>query len=166
MSPVTVLFVCAGNICRSPLAEAIARRLARERRLSLEFASAGVSAIDGGPATPEAMRVAAEHGLDLSAFSSRSLTARAVRGADLVLTMTAAQRDRSRALGARRALVVTELGSGSGRPVADPYGCGTAAYRRVYEELASELELVLDALEREAASEMPGRHALRQKVGP
>jgi protein-tyrosine-phosphatase len=152
MSPATVLFVCAGNICRSPLAEAIARRLASERRLHVEFESAGVSAIDGGPATPEALQVAREHGLDLSSFSSRSLTARAVRRADLVLTMTAEQRARSRSLGARRALVVTELGSGSGRTVADPYGCGIAAYRRVYDELASEIELVLDALEREAVA--------------
>jgi protein arginine phosphatase len=152
MSPTRVLFVCAGNICRSPLAEAIARRRARERGLDLELESAGVSAFDGGGPTPEALQVAREHGLDLSGFRSRALTAEAVRGADLVLTMTAAQRDRVQALGACRVLVVTELGSGSGREVADPYGSGIAAYRRVYDQLDSELELVLDALGREAAA--------------
>lgn len=152
MSPARVLFVCAGNICRSPLAEAIARRLAGERGLSVEFESAGVSALDGGPATPEALQVAREHGLDLGWFTSRSLTQEAVRDADLVLAMTATQRDRARDLGARRALVVTELGSGSGKTVADPYGCGIAAYEDVYEELEREIALVLDALEREAAA--------------
>jgi protein-tyrosine-phosphatase len=151
MSPTRVLLVCAGNICRSPLAEAIARRAARERGLELEFESAGVSAFDGGRPTPEALRVAHEHGLDLSPFRSRALTAEAVRSADLVLTMTGAQRDRARSLGARRALLLTELGSGSGREVADPYGFGISAYRRVYAELESELELVLDALVREEA---------------
>lgn len=146
MSPTRVLFVCAGNICRSPLAEAIARRGARERGLDLEFESAGVSAFDGGGPTPEAFQVAREHGLDLSAFRSRAVTAEAVRNADLVLTMTAAQRDRVRSLGALRALVVTELGSGSGRDVVDPYGFGISVYRRVYAELESEIDLVLDAL--------------------
>lgn len=153
MSPSRVLFVCAGNICRSPLAEAIARRGARERGLDLEFESAGVSAFDGGWPTPEAFQVAREHGLDLSAFRSRALTAEAVRNADLVLAMTAAQRERVRSLGARRALVVTELGSGSGRDVADPYGFDISVYRRLYAELESEIDLVLNALAPEAAVE-------------
>lgn len=146
MSPTRVLFVCAGNICRSPLAEAIARRGARERGLDLAFESAGVSALDDGGPTPEAFQVAREHGLDMAAFRSRALTAGAVRAADLVLTMTSAQRDRVRSLGARRALVVTELGSGAGRDVADPYGFDISVYRRVYAELESEIDLMLDAL--------------------
>ena len=152
MSPRRVLFVCAGNICRSPLAEAIARRTAGERGLDLEFASAGVSAFDGGGPTPEALQVAREQWLDLSSFRSRALTPELVRDSDLVLTMTATQRERARALGARRVLLVTELGSGSGKEIADPYGCGIAAYRRAYDELEREIELALDALEREAAA--------------
>jgi protein-tyrosine-phosphatase len=146
-----VLFVCFGNICRSPLAEAIARQLADERGVLATFGSAGVGALDDGCATPEAEQVAAEHGLSLAAFGSRRLDSEILGHADLVLTMTADQLERVRSLGARRAHLLTEFGSGSGGDVADPIGAGVSTYRATYDHLAREIELVLDRLEREAA---------------
>jgi len=148
---VHVLFVCFGNICRSPLAEAIARQKADERGLSITFESAGVGAAGGGAATPEAEQVAREHGLDLSSFGSRRIDGELLGRADLVLTMTADQLGRVRSLGVRRAHLLTEFGSGSGGDVADPIGAGVSTYRATYDQLASEIELVLDRLEREAA---------------
>jgi protein-tyrosine-phosphatase len=146
-----VLFVCYGNICRSPLAEAIARRQASERGFRATFGSAGVGALDGGAATAEAEQVAGEHGLSLSSFGSRYADADVVDRADLVLTMTADQLERVRSLGARRAYLLTEFGSGTTRDVADPIGRGIATYRTTYDELVREIELVLDRLERESA---------------
>jgi protein-tyrosine-phosphatase len=146
-----VLFVCYGNICRSPLAEAIARQKADERGFSATFESAGVGALDDGCATPEAEQVAGEHGLSLSAFGSRRLDSKILGRADLVLTMTADQLEHVRSLGARRAHLLTEFGSGSAGDVADPIGAGVSTYRATYDHLASEIELVLDRLEREAA---------------
>src|SRR5690606_24075758 len=83
-----VLFVCTGNTCRSPLAEAMLRRLAAEHpEMALEVGSAGVGAVDGAPASEGAYLVGLEHGLDLSAHRSRVLTPELVAGADLILTM-------------------------------------------------------------------------------
>jgi protein-tyrosine phosphatase len=90
-SPYRVLLVCTGNTCRSPMAEALARSLLRDRP-GLEVASAGVYASDGGAASPEAVAAMRERGLDLSQHRSRLLTAEMVAEADGIYTMTGSHR--------------------------------------------------------------------------
>ena len=84
-----VLFVCSGNTCRSPLAEALARREVEKRGLSdrVEVGSAGTGAGGGSPASEGSAAVAATVGLDLSDHRSRQLTAELVDESDLILTM-------------------------------------------------------------------------------
>ncbi|HEX6791063.1 MAG TPA: low molecular weight protein arginine phosphatase [Candidatus Krumholzibacteria bacterium] len=89
-----ILFVCSGNTCRSPMAEAIARSVLPARLdFDVEVASAGTSAADGAPASRYSIEVAAEHGLDLSGHRSRSLGTNLVRNADLIVTMGVRHRD-------------------------------------------------------------------------
>jgi len=97
----TLLVVCSGNTCRSPMAEAIARRhLAQQRGLAedeltqagLHVVSAGLYAAEGEPASEPAVEAMQELGLDLSAHRSRPVSAELVDQADLVLTMTEAHR--------------------------------------------------------------------------
>ena len=67
-----LLFVCTGNTCRSPLAEAIANDAIRRREwVNARAASAGTGAAPGARASEDAVRVAADHGLDLSDHRSR-----------------------------------------------------------------------------------------------
>jgi protein-tyrosine-phosphatase len=151
-----LLFVCTGNTCRSPMAAAIARRLAAERGLEdVTVSSAGTSAWDGSPASDGALLVALEHGLDLSAHRAQGLSRELVEGADLVLVMSPHHGDRAAVLGGdRRTHLLSDFAAGSvqGRPVLDPFGGDLDTYRETFDELERELMRVFDRIsaEREA----------------
>ena len=87
--PASILFVCHGNICRSPLAAALLRRALTQKKVGV--ASAGFMG-PGRPAPPEAVAAAAHYGVDLSAHRSQLLTADHARGADLIVVMDPSQR--------------------------------------------------------------------------
>ncbi|MFZ5586811.1 MAG: low molecular weight protein arginine phosphatase [Thermodesulfobacteriota bacterium] len=169
-----ILFVCTGNTCRSSMAAAIASHLKEERRLDIPVASAGLAAWEGAPATPEAIQAVAEMGIDLRDHRARQVTADLVAGADLVLTMTGAHRERLRelypeagakiftlkeyvrdrqaALPAGEGRVEDGTGNAAGRPagahdddIPDPIGRPLAVYQDTARQLA---DLVGQALEK------------------
>src|SRR5690606_11825037 len=89
-SPTTynILFVCTGNTCRSPMAEALARReIERRGWHNIVVRSAGVAAESGAQPTDEAVAAAASAGLDLTAHRSDLVDPRLVAWADLILAM-------------------------------------------------------------------------------
>jgi protein-tyrosine phosphatase len=89
-----VLFVCTGNICRSPTAERLAAAYAdREGIDGFAVSSAGTRAMIGHPIHPHAAAVLDDMGADSSDFAARQLTPKIASGADLVLTMTKAHRE-------------------------------------------------------------------------
>jgi protein-tyrosine phosphatase len=89
----TLLFVCQANLCRSPMAERLARlRLAHDGATGVDVMSAGTRALEGSPMHPVAMRVLAERGADPADFTSRQVTEKVLDDADLVLTATRHQR--------------------------------------------------------------------------
>jgi L-threonylcarbamoyladenylate synthase len=92
-----IVFVCTGNTCRSPLAEALCKKLLADRlgcaiedlpARGYHVVSAGVSASEGGPAAAEADQVARSFGADLSAHRSQPLTPELAARADYLLGMT------------------------------------------------------------------------------
>jgi glycine hydroxymethyltransferase len=83
----TILFICTGNVCRSPMAEALFRHAVRGRG-EFRVVSAGIGAIDGQPPTPHSVRAMRELGVDISGQRSRMLTVELVRSADIILGMT------------------------------------------------------------------------------
>ena len=83
----TILFICTGNVCRSPMAEALFRHAVRGRG-EFRVLSAGIGAVDGQPPTPHSVRAMRELGVDISNQRSRMLTAELVRSADIILGMT------------------------------------------------------------------------------
>lgn len=87
-APFTVLVVCTGNICRSPLAEQLLIARLQDLGLPVEVHSAGTQAVVGRGMTPEAASVAQQHGGIEATHVARQVTAALISSADLVLTAT------------------------------------------------------------------------------
>jgi len=101
MASLILVFVCTGNTCRSPMAEQLCRHLVARKlgcapedlpQRGVLIRSAGVAAMSGAEASPEAVRVLHEMGLDLSEHGSRPLTQNLIYQADQVLVMTQSHR--------------------------------------------------------------------------
>ncbi len=84
-----VLFLCTGNSCRSPMAEGILKKMLREKGVeNFEVSSAGISTLNGVPASLFAMEVSRARNVDLSQHRSRQLNKKILRKADLILAMS------------------------------------------------------------------------------
>jgi protein-tyrosine-phosphatase len=138
-----IVFVCTGNTCRSPMAAALFRQLKGE---DIVVSSAGLSAIPGEPATPEAVQALAEQGIALEEHRARLLSADLVREADLLLTMTGGHRAQCRRQFPDAADKVFTLGEFAGEAttdVPDPFGLPLEIYRQTAAELERLVRLII-----------------------
>lgn len=149
--PFTIVFVCTGNTCRSPLAEVITNARLAELGWAARAGSAGVHAAPGSAASAQSTAVAAAHGLDLTAHVARQLDPELVADADMVLTMGPGHLDAVASMGGSgKSAMLSAFAGGAddpfdGPPVIDPFGAG----RDVYETTYAILERLIDqALER------------------
>ena len=143
--PRRLLFVCTGNICRSPMAQFLAERLAREGGPALRAASAGVEAMVGHDMEPGARRALAARGIKGVNHLARQLDEPMLADADLTYALTRAHRDIIVARFPAYAAKVAVLRAAAKLPdadVEDPYGEPDA----VYEECAARIEEALKIL--------------------
>jgi glycine hydroxymethyltransferase len=142
-----VLFVCTGNICRSPIAEGLFRRLIGNRK-DVEVASAGVHAVRGQPPSVYAVEVCADEGTHISDLRSQPLTGALVDQATHIFAMTGAHLETIQTLfpqSAEKTFLLREFeepGTTVWRDVPDPIGLG----REVYEDCARIIKKALPSV--------------------
>ena len=122
-----VVFVCSGNTCRSPMAEAIARQIIKEASASVEVDSAGVFASTGAPATSEAVHAVRALGIPMHRHTAQQASRELMRRADVVFVMTSAHADTARRFDADGATSI-QLLDPSGRDIDDPVGQPQGVY--------------------------------------
>jgi protein-tyrosine phosphatase len=153
-----ILFVCLGNICRSPTAEAVLRRLASvEPALGIETDSAGTGGYHAGqPPDPRTMAAAKKRGLDLSALRARKIERADFQRFDLILAM-----DQQNLIDCERLAptprhaklqLFLEFAPGTGfKEVPDPYSGEAADFERVLDLSEAGCQGLLDFCRRAAA---------------
>lgn len=120
-----ILVVCEGNICRSPMAQGLIAAALPQAQVR----SAGLGALIGSPADPEAVRLMQARGIDITAHRATQVTRPMCLEADIVLVMDADQRRRLEAMYPQVRGRAMTLGHHTDTDIPDPYRQGEAAFR-------------------------------------
>jgi protein-tyrosine-phosphatase len=160
--PFRVLFICSGNTLRSPIAEALTKKLLLEEGAdNVEVFSAGINAIDGSGASTGALEIAREHGIDLESFQSRRLIPSFAQSANLILVMEPVHRSGVLSVLPSADTRTHVLGSFAGVEgaegwVPDPFGGSLESYRKAYKRIDRLLRDSMDRILQMARSQHAG----------
>ncbi len=124
----SILVLCIGNICRSPMAEGLLKYALPGKTVS----SAGLSALIGKAADPLAVQLMAEQGIDISAHRAQNISTRLVNEAELILVMDLEQKKHVETQYASSRGKVFRLGEFNKMDIADPYREGIESFRAAY----------------------------------
>jgi glycine hydroxymethyltransferase len=148
----TILFICTGNVCRSPMAEGLFRKAAGNGE-AFRVLSAGLGAVDGQPPTPHSVSAMRELGVDISSQRSRALTADLVRQADYIFGMTHAHVDTVGLLypaAADKTFLLREFDDAVPsyeKDIPDPIGCPYDIYVQCRDQIDQSINSLLKFME-------------------
>ena len=167
----TVLFICTGNVCRSPMAEGIFRQAVR-RRGDYQVLSAGLGAAGGQPPSAHAVQGVKELGIDISSLRSRMLTAELVQKADYIFAMTHSHLDTLVMLypeAAEKTFLLREFDESLDsfeKDISDPIGGSYAVYLNCRDQIEQGIASLLGFIEQsQTATRLAGIHSSSNAIG-
>lgn len=138
-----VIFVCSGNTCRSPMAMTVLQSL----RPHWQVQSRGIMVVPGQGMNPKSRNVLAKRGLEAKDHRAKAISEEDIRQADLVITMTKAQRDFLNNLTDSGKISTLADMTGIKGDIMDPYGLEEEVYEAVLEELTTKIKVFLQDFE-------------------
>ena len=148
----TIIFICTGNTCRSPMAEALFKLKLGDNSRSYNVFSRGFSPIEDEPAAQNAIEAIKDFGADLSGHKAKALTIEELKSADLLGCMTMEHKRVLMLLGADESRIKV-LG------ISDPYMSDLSVYKKCAKEIDAALDNILAELQCFQVSLMPIEHA-------
>ena len=145
-----IIFVCTANICRSSMAEGIARVLAKAHE-GLIFSSMGIQALEENLADPKAIEVCAEIGVDITSHRARQLVVKELLSAEHIFCMDQVHLEFVQSLAPSMdecSSLLTDFPTPRlfKKEIADPHGYSVRHFRRCRNRLTKEIERILTAL--------------------
>ena len=148
----SILFVCLGNICRSPLAHGAAEKITKEKNIAFLIDSAGTSNWHAGEAPCDnSIRVAKQYRVDISQQHSRPITKEDIISFEYVVAMDRQNREDMIAFGFKNVYLLGDFADYQGADVPDPYFFnGFEGFEKVYTMVSACVEDFIEKVENES----------------
>lgn len=147
-----ILFVCTGNTCRSPMAEAIFKNIIKEsgREREYEAESAGIFAVEGQKASSNAVETMRGKGLDLTKHISKSISEDMIIDSDIILTMTKSHKDNllllNKGLEGKVFTIKEYIRNNEDIDILDPFGSSLEVYKACAEDLEKSIRFLVQII--------------------
>ncbi|PAB58309.1 low molecular weight protein arginine phosphatase [Anaeromicrobium sediminis] len=145
-----ILFVCTGNTCRSPMAEALMKKLIEKHNLNINIYSAGIFTMDGLSPSENSILAMDEIGINIRDYKSNTITRELINNSDLILTMTENHKQKILQIIPKisnKIYTLKEYGKVNGDiNILDPYGQNVHVYKACRDEINRLLEIIINEL--------------------
>ncbi|MBZ2174934.1 low molecular weight protein arginine phosphatase [Schnuerera sp. xch1] len=147
-----ILFVCTGNTCRSPMAEALMEKMAKEKELNVNVKSAGIFALEGQQVSKGAIEALKLEGINIDSYRAKIINRQLLEKADLILSMSVSHKAELLSkydFIKGKIYTLKEYAYSKEENIEDPYGGDMHLYNKVKKEIKDALKEVIKQLEKD-----------------